>query len=91
MERTDRNLTHLTMKSFQITVDANLRMRAMLFQHQNMVNTAFSDFPVMRIDRICDFVPKCSVRTAAMRRRLRRLMARIAAQKFTSHQAGEQS
>lgn len=36
----------------------------MLFQHQNMVNTAFLDFPVMRIDTICDFVPGSSIRIA---------------------------
>jgi len=39
-------------------------MRAMLFHNEKTVNTAFLDFPVMRIDRIYDFVPKSSARTA---------------------------
>ena len=80
MPRIDRNLTHLTMQSFQKTVDSNIRMHAMLFQHQNMVNTAFSDFPVIRIDRIYCFVPNCLVRTAVELRRFRSLVTRITAQ-----------
>jgi hypothetical protein len=45
----------------QKTDDANLRMLAMLFQHKNMVNTAFAVFPVMRLDRIFNFAPESSV------------------------------
>lgn len=60
MERTNRNLTHSDIATTSKTTDANLRMRAMLFQHKNTVNTAFPDFPVMRLDRICNFAPNSS-------------------------------